>query len=180
MRTLTLIATLLSFFFLSQTKAQESILSASSNAFGNVGMVSYSVGQVVFHTCDGANGTITEGGQQPYEILFMEGIDPIDGVTLKCTIYPNPTTASVTLTIPHPGISHPGIPQPGILMPGASIPGIEMPGYQLRNLDGTLLQSMEITSTETRIPLDDLPPATYFLTLTGDGKALQIYKIIKK
>ena len=84
---------------LSGLQAQQAILSASSNATGNDGSVSYSVGQVAFIEKLGATGTITEGVQQPYEILFMEGIDPKTGIRLECMVYPNPANAYVKLKI---------------------------------------------------------------------------------
>jgi hypothetical protein len=47
-------------------------------------------------------------------------------------------------------------------------------------MNGVLLLTKSIESDETSIPMDDLSPATYLLTVFGNGKALQTYKIIKK
>ena len=145
---------------LSGLQAQQAILSASSNATGNDGSVSYSVGQVAFIEKLGATGTITEGVQQPYEILFMEGIDQEPGITVECIVYPNPANAYVMLKIENRNI----------------LPS----NCQLNNMNGLLLRNINIEGDQTCIPMDDLVPATYFLTVFKNDKALQTYKIIKK
>ncbi len=141
-------------------QAQQAILSASSNATGNDGSVSYSVGQVAFIEKLGTTGTITEGVQQPYEILFMEGIDQEPGITVECIVYPNPANAYVMLKIENRNI----------------LPS----NCQLNNMNGLLLRNINIEGDQTCIPMDDLVPATYFLTVFKNDKALQTYKIIKK
>ncbi|MCX6305359.1 MAG: T9SS type A sorting domain-containing protein [Bacteroidetes bacterium] len=160
MKTFKLIAAVLFCMGLPGLQAQQSVLSASNNATGNAGQVSYSVGQVAFITTAGAEGTVTEGVQQPYEILFMDGIGDETGIALNCTLSPNPATGYVKLTIKNPALSD--------------------PGYQLSNMNGVLLRTMKVVEDETVIPMDDLAPATYLLTVFGNGKALQTYKIIKK
>ena len=140
--------------------AQQAVLSSSGNAAGNGGSVSYSVGQVAFSTHTGGGATVTEGVQQPYEILFMEGIDQEYGITLECLVYPNPADAYVRLKIKNR--EHLDLT------------------YQLNNMNGLLLLMKNIETDETSIPMDDLVPATYFLTVSVNGKALQTYKIIKK
>lgn len=140
--------------------AQESILSANNNAAGNGGSVSYSVGQVAFIANTGTSSSVTEGVQQPYEILFMEGIDPRKGITLECLLYPNPATAFIKLKIENHDIKN--------------------LCCQLNDLNGLLLQNIKIESDETVIPMEELAPAAYFLTVTENGMTLQCYKIIKK
>lgn len=142
--------------------AQESVLSANSNATGTAGTVSYSVGQVVFNTNTGVAGTIMEGVQQPYEILFMDGIEPHAGISLECVVYPNPVNSYVKLKIEN-------LRTLGFIM-----------SCQLTDMHGLLLHSIKISENETIIPMDDLSPEIYFLTVFGDGKAWQTYKIIKK
>ena len=145
---------------LSGLQAQETTGSASGNATGSDGKVSYSVGQVVFLTKSGTDGTISEGVQQPYEILIPIGIDDEKGITLECLLYPNPADRYVKLKIKNHDISN--------------------LNYQLYNMNGLLLQNTKIESNETFIPMDDLAKATYFLEITENGKALKTFQIVKK
>ncbi|MCB0409870.1 MAG: hypothetical protein KDD29_06595, partial [Flavobacteriales bacterium] len=48
--------------------AQENTVSSGGDALGVGGSASYSVGQVVYTTHTGVNGSIAQGVQQPYEI----------------------------------------------------------------------------------------------------------------
>ncbi|MDP1621073.1 MAG: T9SS type A sorting domain-containing protein [Bacteroidales bacterium] len=140
--------------------AQQSILSTSFNAIGIDGEVSYSVGQIAFNTNIGADGTITEGVQQPYEILFMTGIGEESEIILKCMVFPNPANDNVRLKIEGQEILN--------------------PTCQLIDMNGVVLQDIKIVRNETTIFMADLAAATYFLTVFVDGKLLQTYKIIKK
>jgi len=51
--------------------AQTAIPAAGGNATGSGGTVSYSVGQLTYNTYQGSVGTVSEGVQQPYEILTI-------------------------------------------------------------------------------------------------------------
>ena len=51
------------------TQAQEAVSAAGGNASGSGGTASYTIGQVAYTTNSSASGTITQGVQQPYEIL---------------------------------------------------------------------------------------------------------------
>jgi hypothetical protein len=55
-------------FYFSTAIGQESIKTTVSNATGSEGSASYSIGQVVYQTHTGTNGSVAEGIQQPYEI----------------------------------------------------------------------------------------------------------------
>jgi len=54
-------------------QAQESVNAAGGNASGSGGTVSYTVGQVVYTTKTGTNGSVAEGVQQAYEISDPTG-----------------------------------------------------------------------------------------------------------
>jgi len=79
-------------------QAQTNVNATGGNASGNGGSVSYSVGQVVYTTHKGSNGSVAQGVQQPYEIS-VAGIDEANGISLRVTVYPNPTTDYLTLEI---------------------------------------------------------------------------------
>ena len=73
------------------TQAQEAVSAAGGNTFGSGGTASYTVGQVAYTTNSSASGTITQGVQQPYEILVATGVAEAKGISLECIVYPNPT-----------------------------------------------------------------------------------------
>ena len=139
--------------------SQESILVANCNATGNGGSVSYSVGQVAFNTFQSAGGTVTQGIQQPFEILFMDGIADESTLALDCIVYPNPATSEIRLKVGR--VSFDGL------------------SCQLRNPDGLLLKEVNIDSRETIIPTVELPAGIYFVTVIGNHKNLTTWKVIK-
>ena len=81
-------------------QAQTAIPATGGNVSGTGGSVSYSVGQVVYTTnTGGANGSVAQGVQQPFEISVVTGIDEANGITLQCSAYPNPTTDFLKLKV---------------------------------------------------------------------------------
>jgi hypothetical protein len=140
--------------------AQQTIISTSNDAAGIQGTVSYSVGQIVFHTKTGTSGNVSEGIQQPYEILFMTGIDEEMEINLECVLYPNPASSFVKLKIEKQTTRN--------------------LHFDLYNVNSVLLKSMKIEKEETTIPMEELVPATYFLTVFENNTILKTFRIIKK
>ena len=94
------VVVLLSFTFsLSTVQAQTSVNASGGNALGSGGSVSYSVGQVVYTTNTGTNGSVAQGVQQPYEISVVTAIEEAKGINLSVSAYPNPTTDYLTLEV---------------------------------------------------------------------------------
>ena len=56
-------------------QAQQSPTATGGEATGTGGTASYSVGQVVYTTNTGTNGSMAQGVQQPYEISTTVGIN---------------------------------------------------------------------------------------------------------
>jgi hypothetical protein len=81
-------------FSITGLHAQESVNTAGGNASGSGGSVSYSVGQIVYTTNTGDNGTVAQGVQQAYEISAVTGIEEANNISLIVSAYPNPTTDS--------------------------------------------------------------------------------------
>ncbi|MGD0341661.1 MAG: hypothetical protein ABSA76_08155, partial [Bacteroidales bacterium] len=54
--------------------AQSTITTSGGNASGSGGSASYTIGQVVYSTITGTNGSSAQGVQQPYEISIITGI----------------------------------------------------------------------------------------------------------
>ena len=139
--------------------AQEAILATGGEASGSGGSVSYSVGQVLYTTNTGTNGSVAEGVQQPYEISVVVGIEQAKDINLICTAYPNPTTDLLTLEV--------------------EIADNENLFYQLYEIKGKLLVSKRLIDNKTTISMANLAPAAYFLKITDNQKVVKTFKIIK-
>ena len=139
--------------------AQEAILATGGEASGSGGSVSYSVGQVLYTTNTGTNGSVAEGVQQPYEISVVVGIEQAKDINLICTAYPNPTTDLLTLEV--------------------EIAANENLFFQLYDMMGKLLVCKKLIDIKTTISMANLAPATYFLKVTDNQKVVKTFKIIK-
>ena len=140
-------------------QAQESIPASGGNASGNDGTVSYTIGQVVYTTNTGTNGSVAQGVQQPYEISVVSAIEQAKDINLICSAYPNPTTDFITLKV-------------------ENYNNVSL-SYQLFDINGKLLENKKLTGNETTISMENLVPATYFLKVTDNNKEVKIFKIIK-
>lgn len=144
---------------LSGLQAQEAIPATGGNASGSGGSASYSVGQVVYTTNTGTNGSVAQGVQQPYEISVISGIEQAKGINLICSAYPNPTTDFLTLNVENYDN--------------------ENLSYQLFDISGKLLENKKLTSNETRIDMNNRVPAIYFLKVMDNQIEVKTFKIIK-
>jgi len=144
-------------------QAQESVNATGGNASGSGGTVSYSVGQVVYTTNIGTNGSVAQGVQQPYEISVVTGLEEAKGINLTVSAYPNPTTDYLTLEVD-----------------ASTTLSIQSMAYQLYDMQGKLLQNEKITSNQASIVMSNLVPATYFVKVTESNKEVKTFKIIKK
>jgi hypothetical protein len=140
-------------------QAQESVNATGSNASGSGGSASYSVGQVVYSTNTGTNGSVSEGVQQPYEIFVVTGLEEAKNISLSVSAYPNPTTDYLTLSIEEFDISN--------------------VYYQLYDMNGKLLQNAKIIGNQTSIAMGNLVPANYFVKVIQGNKEVKTFKIIK-
>jgi hypothetical protein len=154
------VATFLTFAFsLSTAMAQEAIPATGGNASGSGGSATYTFGQVVYTTNTGTNGSVAQGVQQPYEISNVTGIEEAKGITLQCSVYPNPTTDFITLKVENFSLSD--------------------LTFQLYDLNGKLLENRKIESNETSIDMSNLNPASYFLKVVQSNKEVKTFKIIQ-
>ncbi len=159
-KNLKLSAILLLVLGLTGLQAQESINATGGDASGNGGSVSYSVGQLVYQTHTGTNGSIAEGVQQAYEISVVTAIEDAKSIKLMVSAYPNPTTDYLTLEVNEFELSN--------------------LSFQLYDMNGKLLQSEKITGNQTSIVMRSLVPATYFIQVSQENKELKTFKIIKQ
>jgi hypothetical protein len=137
--------------------AQENTVASGGEAIGSAGTLSYSIGQVVYTTITGANGSLAQGVQQSYEISTTNSINE-SAITLEMSVYPNPTTDYLTLKVEaSTGLS-----------------------YQLFDLQGKVIENKKVNSNSTTIKMESLPIATYFLNITENNLTIKTFKIIKK
>lgn len=154
----TFCAILLSIFFIG-TQAQQVVPAAGGEASGSGGTASYSVGQIVYKTNSGTNGSLAEGVQQPFEISEIIGIEEAKTINLKWKIYPNPTRDVLKLNI--------GNYESEYLF------------YQLYDLNGKIISKEKIINKESNINISALVSAIYFLKIIDNDKEIKTFKIIK-
>lgn len=145
---------------ISGTYAQQGILSASGEGFASPGSISYSIGQIAYVFTDEAGGSIIQGVQQPYEIQFLPGVEEIPGITLECTLYPNPFHYTITLKVVERDLA-----------------GLR---YEVCDVHGTVVLENRVTNQEEVIPLENLSPGIYLFYLLNNNNRFQTYKIIKR
>ena len=153
------------FLFVLGLKAQVATLVAGSEATGNGGSISYTVGQLINTTNTGANGSLLHGVQQPFEISILSGLKD-NGIELMFNVYPNPTTENLILNI-------------------SDNSNDENLYYQLYDLKGVILLSEKIQGAQIIVPLNNYLPSTYFIRIMKSkdgisGQELKVFKIIKK
>jgi len=148
---------------LSTIQAQQTIPTTGADATGTGGSVNYTVGQVVYMTNSGINGSVAEGVQQPYEISVVIGIEQAKDINLSCTVFPNPTNDFLTLKIENYKIKN--------------------LSYQFFGINGELISKKKLISNLTTISLAKLPSGTYFLkvilTNHDSHQPIKTFKIIK-
>ena len=140
-------------------KAQIVIPATGGSASGAGGSVSYTIGQIVYTTNSGANGTVSQGVQQPYEISVISGLEEAKDIILNCSAYPNPARDFLTLKVENYDKGN--------------------FSYKLLDTYGKLLESKKVTGNEIQISMSGLLPSIYFLKVINDQKEIKTFKIIK-
>jgi len=138
--------------------AQETVTTTGGDATGAGGSSSYTVGQVVYTTNTGTNGSVAQGVQQPYEISTTVGINETT-INLALSVYPNPTTNYLQLKVEDEKL--------------------ENLTYQLIDLQGKVIENKKVTATSSTIEMEGLPKAIYFLNVNDNNKIVKTFKIIK-
>ena len=136
--------------------AQETVSATGGDATGSGGTVSYSVGQVVYTTAMGTNGSVAQGVQQPYEVSVTTGVYETS-INLEMNVYPNPTTNYLIL----------------------KVEDADKFSYQLFDMQGKVIENNIVIANSTTIKMKEFPKATYFLKITSNNQVIKTFKIIK-
>jgi hypothetical protein len=138
--------------------AQENTDALGGMAYGAGGSVSYSIGQIDYESATGIGGSITEGLQQPYEIMVISGIEEND-INLTFAIFPNPTADFVVLSVLNANKAN--------------------MTYTLFDIEGKLIKNQEVSGSQTIIVMKDLANGIYFIKVLVKGTEVKIFKVIK-
>jgi hypothetical protein len=141
------------------SKAQKNTVSAGGNATGSGGNVSYSIGQIDAYTSTGTGGIVTQGVQQPYEILIITGVNE-QSIHLYTNIYPNPVLDVLQLKVDNAKD--------------------KQLYYQLLAVDGKLITQSNIIADATLINMSELSAGLYLLKIYNSNQTeIKTYKITK-
>ncbi len=140
--------------------AQENTLSAAGEASGDLGTVSYSVGQVFYVTNTTENGSETQGVQQPYEISEVTSTEWTENNSVDIVTYPNPVNDILYISVDCDySCKYEAI---------------------LYGVKGDVLKTLDIDSPMTSINMESLSPGVYILKIRFDKTTLKIFTISKK
>jgi hypothetical protein len=151
--------TLIAFFAGFTLHAQQTVDASGGDATGTGGSSSYSVGQIVYTTHTGSNGSISQGVQQSYEIFTLSNT-ALSTVNLSATTYPNPTSDYVVLAISDINLTD--------------------LSYELYDIQGRPITRATISSKDTQIDMHSLSVGTYLLNVNQNNQKLKSFKIIKQ
>lgn len=138
--------------------AQQNTVSSGGDISGSGGSVSFSIGQIDRQTKTSGSGTITEGVQQPYEIMVVTGVENTS-VQLSANAYPNPVVDQLVLTIGQTTFSN--------------------VFYTLTDVSGKLISERKISDSRTEIQFKELAQGIYFIKVISGNKEVKVFKIIK-
>lgn len=144
---------------LTRLLAQTAIPGSGGDASGSNGTFSYSVGQIVYTSNTGTNGSAAQGVQQPFEISVLTGIEEALGISLQFSVYPNPAIDFIKVKIENYEV--------------------ENIRYQLFDINGYLILNNLIEGNETNISMQHLKPAVYLLKILQGKREIKTFKVIK-
>ena len=144
--------------FCFSVQAQSDVNAAGGEATGSGGSASYSIGQVFDQMNTSASGTVSEGVQQPFEILTTD-VEDIEEFLEAFRVYPNPVKQILYLQ-------------------KKSDDGIET-SYRLIDLNGNVLKAGILDGELHQIDMQGYAPSAYFLEIIRPKKKPQTIKIIK-
>jgi hypothetical protein len=114
---------------------------------------------MAYTTNTGTEGSVAQGVQQPFEISIVTGFEEKEGISLRCSVYPNPTNDYLVLKVENYDKDN--------------------LSYKLIDINGKPLENKKIISNETTIVMSNLVPAGYLLKVIRNNKEVKTFKIVK-
>ncbi len=146
------------FFTTLAAAAQSGLVTTGGDIQGSNGSISYTVGQIAVQS----TATITEGVQQPYEILTI-GVDNYPAITLDAAVYPNPTADRLVLSVENFVETY----------------GRTSLRAALYNTNGQYIQIVDVAGAQTTIDMSASSAGTYYLRVTAGQQTLKTFKVVK-
>ena len=111
------------------------------------------------YSAKGANNEITEGLQQPYEIVTL-AVSDNGNVEKNISLYPNPVKDILFVDFNQEKFSN--------------------STYQLYDAQGKLIKNGNFSQKKNELNFSMLPASVYIIRIFSDNKMVKTFKIIKK
>lgn len=124
------------------------------------GEISYTVGQLTNSSLSSTTGSVYEGHQQPYEIIWTSLTPWAKELGLHIQAFPNPTSDYLNLVFDE-------LPPKGCTIIFSTIAG-------------AIINHIAINEKNTQLQLNTLPSGTYFMVVKTKENQLSTFTIIKQ
>lgn len=139
--------------------SQESVNSGGGDAVSTEGSTSYSIGQPVYTTNQSGDGSSSMGVQQAYDATVITNTANKIGLAVELNVFPNPALDIVTLETK------------GNLPTNLH--------FEIQDLNGVTVSENRISQNSTTVPVDELSPATYIITVLSGSTPVSSFRIVK-
>lgn len=146
------------FLLTGKLAAQQVIATSGGTGQSTSGTITYTLGELIIDTYNGADKKLTQGFQQSR--LIITAVSEIKGLNYSISAYPNPTTDLVNLKF------------------DKDFP--ETLAYLLMDSNGKVVSSGKITKTDMGISFESLAAGTYFIKVVQDKKDVKTLKVVKQ
>jgi hypothetical protein len=136
---------------------QTGIHSAGGDVSGANGTVSFSVGQLFYAAIGAPDLLLTEGVQQPYELLDLNATS--EPFPYQVALYPNPVSGLLTIQV--------STPFNGVLL------------YSIVDEAGQSVLSGTLAEEQTQLIVSPIPAGVYMLTLVAPPGRMASYRLVK-
>ena len=136
---------------------QSGFVAVGGDLDSSVGSISQSAGVLTHKTVKNNSLIVMQGIQHPLFVTVINSTDNFESPEIQ--IYPNPTSDYILIREANDDIN--------------------LRRCQILDLNGNVVLEQEIWDSWNTIYLENLPPATYYITLIGRGDLTYTYKIIK-
>jgi hypothetical protein len=144
-------------FFSTFLHAQQGVVSSGGDIIGSNGSISYSYGQIDYLSIESSFGKLSQGLQQPYEILSIDVKETENDINVL--VFPNPSSHFININL--------------------AFDDIKNCSFLLYDIKGQLLESSDINQENHIIDMSQKISGTYIMKISKDLKIIKTFKIIK-